>query len=165
MEEPVAENKGWRYPLRERKAPQRFPNADYVLLNDEGEVESLEEPNKDTHNNKWLSAMQGEMDSLHENHIYELTELPKGKRALWNKWVHKLKLGDVGNPARYKAQIVVKGFQQKKGVDFDEIFAPVVKMTSIQMVLSIAASMDLEVEQLDVKTTFLHGDLEEEIYM
>ena len=54
---------------------------------------------------------------------------------------------------------------QKKGVDFDEIFAPVVKMTSIRTVLSIAASMDLEVEQLDVKTTFLHGDLEEEIYM
>ena len=59
----------------------------------------------------------------------------------------------------------MKGFQQKKGVDFDEIFAPVVKMTSIRTVLSIAANMDLEVEQLDVKTTFLHGDLEEEIYM
>ena len=60
---------------------------------------------------------------------------------------------------------MVKGFQQKKGVDFDEIFAPVVKMASIWTVLSIVASMDLEVEQLDIKTTFLHGDLEEEIYM
>ena len=59
----------------------------------------------------------------------------------------------------------MKGFQQKKGVDFDEIFSPVVKMTSIRTVLSIAANMDLEVEQLDVKTAFLHGDLEEEIYM
>ena len=59
----------------------------------------------------------------------------------------------------------MKGFQQKKGVDFDKIFAPVVKMTSIRAVLSITASMDLEVEQLDVKTTFLHGDLEEKIYM
>ena len=56
-------------------------------------------------------------------------------------------------------------FQKRKGVDFDEIFAPVVKMTSIRTVLSIATSMDLEVEELDVKTTFLHGDLEEEIYM
>ena len=64
-----------------------------------------------------------------------------------------------------KACIVVEGFEQTKGVDFDEIFAPVVKMTSIRMVLSIAASMDLEVEQLDVKTAFLHGDIEEEIYM
>ena len=105
------------------------------------------------------------MDSLHENHTYELVELPKGKTTLRNKWVYKLKPGDVGNPRRYKARIVVKGFQQKKGMDFDEIFAPVVKMTSIRMVLSIAASMNLEVEQLDVKTTVLHGDLEEEIYM
>ena len=79
--------------------------------------------------------------------------------------MYNLKPGDASKPPRYKVRIVVKGFQQKKGVDFDEIFASVVKMTSIRTVLSIAASMNLEVEQLDVKTTFLHGDLEEEIYM
>ena len=61
--------------------------------------------------------------------------------------------------------MVVKGFKQKKGIDFDEIFSPVVKMTSIRTILSIAASLDLEVEQLDGKTAFLHGDLEEKIYM
>ena len=90
--------------------------------------------------------MQDKMDSLHEKHTYELTELPQGKRVLRNKWVYKLKPRDAGYPPRYKAPIVVKGFQQKIGVDFDEIFAPVVKMTSIWMVMSIAASMDLEVE-------------------
>ena len=106
------------------------------------------------------------MNSLHENHTYELMERTKGKKTLQNKWVYlKVKLGDGGNPPRYKAGIVVKGFQQKKGVDFDEIFFLVVKMISIRTMLSIAASTDLEVEQLDVKTTFLHGDLEEEIYM
>ena len=109
--------------------------------------------------------MQDEMDSLHENHTYELKEFPKGKRMLLNKWVYKLKPGDARNPPRYKANIVLKGFQQKKGVNFDEIFTSVVKMTSIETVLSIAASMDLEVEKPDVNTTFLHGDLEEEIYM
>ena len=109
--------------------------------------------------------MQDEMDSLHESHTYEVMKLSKGKRALRNKWVFKLKPGVTGNPPRYKALIVVKGFQQKQGVDFNEIFAPVVKMTSIRMVLSIATSMDLEVEQLDVKMAFLHGDLEEDIYM
>ena len=83
--------------------------------------------------------------------------LPKGKRVLQNKWMYKLKPGDTGNPLRYKAWIVVKRFQYNKGVDFDEIFAQVVKMTSIRMVLSLVASMDLEVEQLD--------DLEEEIYI
>ena len=119
----------------------------------------------DKHKEKWLSAMQDEMDSLHENYTYDLVELPKGKRALRNKWVYKVKTGEVDNTPRYKARIVVNGFQQKKGVDFDEIFAPVVKMASIRIVLSIAASMDLEIKQLDVKMTFLHGELDEEIYM
>ena len=73
-------------------------------------------------------------------------ELPKGKRALRNKWVYKLKLGDVGNPPRYKTRIVVKGFQQKKEVDVDDIFFLLVKMTSIRMVLSIEANMEPEVE-------------------
>jgi len=66
---------------------------------------------------------------------------------------------------RYKARLVVEGFRQKKGVDFNEIFSPVVKMSSIRTVLSLAVTLDLEVEQMDVKTTFLHGNLEEEIYM
>jgi hypothetical protein len=66
---------------------------------------------------------------------------------------------------RYKARLVVKGFAQKKGIDFDEIFSPVVKMTSIRTILSLVAVEDLHLEHLDVKTSFLHGDLEEEIYM
>jgi hypothetical protein len=66
---------------------------------------------------------------------------------------------------RYKARLVVKGFAQKKGIDFDEIFSPVVKMTSIRTILSLVVVEYLHLEQLDVKTTFLHGDLEEEIYM
>ena len=65
----------------------------------------------------------------------------------------------------FKARLVVKGFVQKKGIDFDEIFSPIVKMTCICTILSIVANKDLHLEQLDVKTTFLHGDLDEEIYM
>ena len=86
-EEPVAENQGRRYPLRERRAPRRFPDEEHVLLTDEGDPKSFQEAKEDTHNRKWLSAMQDEMDSLHENHTYELMELPKGKRTLRNKWV------------------------------------------------------------------------------
>ena len=77
----------------------------------------------------------------------------------------KLKRDENEQLTKFKARLVVKGFGQKEGVDFDEIFSPVVKMTSIRVILGMTASMDLEVEQLDVKTTFLHGDLEEEIYM
>ena len=94
--------------------------------------ECYEEFMDDDHKEKWLGAMQDEIDSLHENFTYDFVELPKGKRALRNKWVFKLKNGEDGSSPRYKAWIVVKRFQQKKGVDFDEIFAPVVKMTSIQ---------------------------------
>ncbi|CAH9124988.1 unnamed protein product, partial [Cuscuta epithymum] len=109
--------------------------------------------------------MQEEMQSLHENHTYELVELPKGRRALKNKWVYRIKTEESSSKPRYKARLVVKGFGQEKGIDFEEIFSPVVKMSSIRVVLGLAAVQDLEIEQLDVKTAFLHGDLEEEIYM
>ena len=106
-----------------------------------------------------------EMKSLHENNTYELMELPKGKRALKNKWVLKRKHEPNRSQPRYKARLVVQGFSQKKGIDFEEIFSPVVKMSLIRVVLGLVASMNLEIEQLDGKTAFLHGDLEEEIYM
>lgn len=81
-----------------------------------------------------------------------------------NKWVYRLK-EEYGGKHRYKARLVVKGFAQKKGIYFDEIFSPVVKMTSIRTILSLVAAEDMHLEQLDVETAFLHGDLEEEIYM
>lgn len=77
----------------------------------------------------------------------------------------RLKHENKSSQPRYKARLVVKGFEQKKDIDFEEIFSSVVKMTSIQVVSTLVASMDLEIEQLDVKTTFLYGDLEEKIYM
>lgn len=105
------------------------------------------------------------MNSLYENNTYELVNFPKGKKALKNKWVYRLKTEENSSHPRYKARLVVKGFGQKRGIDFDEIFSHVVKMSSIRVVLGMAAAMDLEIEQLGVKTAFLHGDLEEEIYM
>jgi ATP-binding cassette subfamily B (MDR/TAP) protein 1 len=83
---------------------------------------------------------------------------------LKNKWVFKLK-NDDDKSMKHKARLVVKGFNQKKGIDFDEIFSPVVKLSSIRIALGLVANMNLELEQLDVKTTFLHEDLNEEIYI
>ena len=162
--EPEPTTRGGRYPLRERRAPTTYASQ-YILLIDKCQLECYNEAIVDEHKEKWLSVMQDEMDSLHKNYTYGLVELPKGKRALRNKWVYKVKTREVDSTPIYKARIVVKGFQQKKGVSFDEIFAPVVKMTSIRTILSIATSMDLEIKQLDVKTTFFHGELDEEIYM
>ena len=108
--------------------------------------------------------MREEMNSLWKNDTYELIELPKGRKALKNKWVFKLKNEDK-KLLKYKARLVVKGFGQKQGIDFDENFSLVVKMCSIRVILGLAASMNLELEKLDIKTAFLHGDLDEEIFI
>ena len=108
--------------------------------------------------------MREEMNSLWKNDIYELTEPPKGRKALNNKWVFKLKNGDE-KLLKHKACLVVKGFSQKQGIDFDEIFSSIVKMCLIRVILGLAASMNLKLEQLDVKNAFLHGDLDEEIFI
>ena len=108
--------------------------------------------------------MQKEMKLLNENYTYDLVKLPKGKRVLKNKWVYRLKTEN--NSQQWcKARLVVKDIYKKKCVDFKKIFSPVVKMSSIQVVIGLVASLNLETEQLDVMTTFLHDNLEEEIYM
>jgi hypothetical protein len=145
--------------------PERYsPSLYYLLLTDSGEPECYEEAMQVDTKKKWEQGMKEEMDSLENNQTWDLVQLPTGKKALQNKWVYKLKEED-GGEKRYKARLVVKGFAQKKGIDFDEIFSPVVKMTSIRTILSLVVVEYLHLEQLDVKTTFLHGDLEEEIYM
>jgi hypothetical protein len=93
-----------------------------------------------------------------------LVQFPAKKRALQNTWVYRLKEEDGGKKQR-NARLVVKGFAQNKSIIFDEIFSPVVKMTSIRTISSLVVVEDLHLEYLDVKTTFLHGDLEEQIYM
>mgnify|MGYP001011468312 CR=1 FL=1 len=108
--------------------------------------------------------MKEEIESLSKNRMWDLVALLKRKRALHNKWVYRLKEESDGSK-RFKARLVVKGFKQKEGIDYTEIFAPVVKISTIRVVLSIVAAEDLHLEQLDVKTAFLHGDLEEDIYM
>jgi hypothetical protein len=136
----------------------------YLLLTDSGEPECYEEAMQVDTKKKWEQGMKEEMDSLENNQTWDLVQFPAGKRALQNKWVYKLKEED-GGEKRYTARLVVKGFAQNKGIDFDEIFYPVVKMTSIRTILSLVAVAYLHLEQLDVKIAFLHGDLEEEIYM
>ena len=113
---------------------------------------------------KWEQAMNYEMRSVEKNDTWVLTELPAGKRALLNKCVFRIKTEPDGK-RRFKARLVVKGNSQRKGIDYAEIFSPVVKLTSIRILLSVVASDNLQLEQMDLKTTFLHGDLDKEIYM
>ena len=105
------------------------------------------------------------MESLHKSSTWELVHLPAGKRILSCKWIYKLKVIDCAIKPRYKARLVAKGFRQQEGVDFEEIFPSLVKMTTLQCVLALVAQLDMELVQMDVKIAFLHGDLQEEIYM
>ena len=113
----------------------------------------------------WLQAMHAEMASLLSNCTWTLEQTPPGIKTISAKWVFKLKLDSNGNIERYKARLVAKGFMQREGVDFNEVFAPVSKHTTLRVLLSLVASLDLELRQLDVTTAFLNGDLEETIYM
>ena len=119
----------------------------------------------DEHKQKWFEAIQYEMKSLHENKMFELVKFSEGKRTYKNKWVFRIKHEEHNLQLQFKARLVVKGFNQRKGIDFDEIFTSVVKMTSIHNVLGLVASFNLEIEQINVKTTFLYSDLEEKIFM
>eukprot|EP00253_Pinus_taeda_P022625 PITA_22625 len=109
--------------------------------------------------------MEEEMNSLQENKTWELVNLPKGRKDLQNKWVYRINHEGDEKKESYKARLVVKGFAQKEGIEFTEIFSLVIKMSSITVILGLVATLDLECEQLDVKIAFLHGELEEEIYM
>ncbi|KAF1325883.1 Integrase catalytic core protein, partial [Globisporangium splendens] len=114
---------------------------------------------------KWMEACDSELESLCKNETWELVPLPRGRKAISSKWVFKVKETVEGLIERYKARLVAKGFLQKYGVDFEETFAPVAKFASIRIILSIAAQYKLVLHQMDVKTAFLNGLLEEEIYM
>jgi hypothetical protein len=113
----------------------------------------------------WQAAMDEEMTSLMENGTWTLEELPPGRKLVACKWVYKTKTDPNGKPVRWKARVVAKGFQQRAGVDFDEVYAPVSKQSTLRALLAVVAEEDLELHQLDVKTAFLNGELEETIYM
>ncbi|UYV75437.1 hypothetical protein LAZ67_13000274, partial [Cordylochernes scorpioides] len=114
---------------------------------------------------KWLQAMNEELNSLEKNNVWELTPLPKDKKILECKWTYKQKLNSKGEIERYKARLVAKGFNQKFGRDYEETFAPIVKHSTIRAFLAASVYKGMQVNHLDVKTAFLHGDLDKELYM
>ena len=114
---------------------------------------------------EWRQAIHEEYDALIKNGTWKLVRLPPGRSVVDNKWVLKIKRGPDGKISRYKARLVAKGFSQVPGQDYTETFAPVAKMNSFKLLLALAASLKLEIDHLDVKTAFLQGELEEEIFM
>lgn len=112
-----------------------------------------------------MAAVRDELRSMEENKVWRLSSCPQGVRPLKSKWVFRLKDDAAGNAFKHKARLVVKGFLQKAGVDYEETFAPVARLATIRTVLAAGVQQGFHFHQMDVKTAFLHGDLKEELYM
>ena len=114
---------------------------------------------------KWREAMQQEIHALENNGTWIMEPLPVGKRAIGCKWVFKIKYQADGTVERYKARLVILGNKQVEGIDYKEMFAPVAKLVTVRTFLAVAAARKWELHQMDVHNAFLHGDLNEEVYM
>nr|KYP76196.1 Retrovirus-related Pol polyprotein from transposon TNT 1-94 [Cajanus cajan] len=113
----------------------------------------------------WRKAMQEEIAALQRNNTWSLVDLPAGKTPIGCKWVYKIKHKTDGSIDRYKARLVAKGYTQVEGLDFLDTFSPVARITTLRLLLSIVAAKQWHLQQLDVDNAFLHGHLDEEVYM
>ena len=136
-----------------------------VLLVEHDKPANYKEAMEGPESEKWLEAMKSEIGSMYDNKVWTLVDIPDGRKAVENKWIFKKKTDADGNVTVYKARLVAKGFRQIQGVDYDETFSPVAMLKSIRILLAIAAYFDYEIWQMDVKTAFLNGNIEEELYM
>ena len=109
--------------------------------------------------------MRTEIESLHDNRVWELVDLPEGRKAVGSKWVFKAKTNADGTLERCKARLVAQGYSQKEDLDYDETFSPVVRSESVRSVIALASKNGLKLDQMDNTTAFLNGDLQEEVYM
>uniref|UniRef100_A0A2N9GQ49 Reverse transcriptase Ty1/copia-type domain-containing protein n=1 Tax=Fagus sylvatica TaxID=28930 RepID=A0A2N9GQ49_FAGSY len=167
---PIAIRKGIRtctkYPIAKYISYQRLSNNHRAFISNISHVvvvprniqEALDDPN-------WKLAVLEEMNALRKNGTWELVDLPRDKKIVGCKWVFSVKYKADGSIERYKARLVAKGFTQTYGIDYQETFAPVAKINSIRVLLSLAVNSNWPLHQLDVKNAFLNGDLEEEVFM
>ena len=109
--------------------------------------------------------MKDETKSMENNDIWDLIELPKGSKPIGCKWIFKIKRDSNGNVERYKPRLVAKGFTQKEGIDYKETLSPISTKDFFRTIMALVAHFDLELHQMDVKTAFLNGNIDETIYM
>jgi hypothetical protein len=162
----LQEAEGYKAPqgtTRESKRPKRFSSYLSVMThiidsesNCHGEASGEQ---------VWQDAMIEEYKSILKNDVWDVVPRREGKSVVTSKWIYKIKHVVDGSIKKYKARFVAKGFSQIEGVDYDKTFAPVARYTSIRSIIVLATSMDWKLHQMDVKTTFLNGEIEEEVYI
>ncbi|KAL0453656.1 UNVERIFIED_CONTAM: Retrovirus-related Pol polyprotein from transposon TNT 1-94 [Sesamum latifolium] len=149
---------------RESRIPERYGFVGLTSQLD-NDPKTYIEAMSDIDSDKWIEAMKSEMDSMGSNQVWTLVDPLKGARPVRCKWVYKCKLGANGEVTAFKARLMAKGYTQRPGVDFEKTYSPVAMAKSIRILLAIAAWYDYSIWQMDVKTTFLNGFDEEEIFM
>jgi hypothetical protein len=137
---------------------------DYIVYLVDNTPMTIEQAYSSPDADLWKEAVQSEVDSIMSNGTWKVVDRPYGCKPIGCKWVFKKKLRPDGTIKRYKARLVAKGYTQKEGEDFFDTYSPVAQLTTIRVLLSLAASYGLTIHQMNVKTTFLNGELEE-IYM
>src|SRR4051812_32176360 len=166
---PVAIPEGPKRSGRVSRPPSRYcffvSGGDGELMVDHDDPATFQEAVDGPDSELWLGAMREEMQSMSDNHVWELVDPIDGVRTIGCKWIFKVKMDMDGNPQTYKARLVAKGYRQIQGIDYEETFSPVAMVKSIRILLAIAAYYDYEIWKMDVKTAFLNGNLTEDVYM
>ena len=157
-------------PVRQRRKPIRFrdddDDDDCLLVNSVmEEPKTVHEALNGEQSSRWREAMESAYSSLLKKNIWDLVPSPEGKNIVGSRWVLKVKHDKNGSVNCFKARLVAQGYSQVKGVDYDEVFSPVARNTSVRSLLALANAHDLAIHQMDVKIAFLNGSLDREIYM
>ena len=140
-------------------------NVTRYVMNVDDDPKTYSEAMSSRDSNFWKEAINDEMNSIMLNQTWVLSDLPPGAKPIGCKWIFKKKLNTNGSIDKFKARLVVKGYKQRQGVDYFDTYAPVARISSIRCLIALASIHNLVIHQMDVKTAFLNGDLEEEIYM
>lgn len=147
------------------KAPSRFDDYHVYSASSDFEPKSYTEAIRCPDKDKWIHAMNQELEAINQSQAWDLVDLPESRTAVGSKWVFKRKQDQEGNTIQYKARLVAQGYSQKYGEDYDEVFAPVTRSSTFRLLLSVSGRRKLQVKQIDIKTAFLNGELQEEIYL
>ena len=145
------------------KKPKNF-GQDFKSFMTIGEPQTYKEAMISPEAPFWKEDIISEVESILQNHMWELVDIPLGNKPVGYKWIFKRKLKADDSIDKYKARLVAKGYRQKEGLDYFDTYSPVSRITSLRMLIVIASLNNMEIHHMDVKTTFLNGELDEEIW-